>query len=788
MRTLFALICFAVFTPAVLTAQTPEVSAQAFQNPPFQYRPMPSLGAGGSDAQLPSLEDLKILFLDRGFGGVMVSPTAPPPPPAPRPSGARPRITFPPNMRPIGLLNTNPPEASPWLPTAAPGEAGIGSYTLGIRGISGKPPKPPAAGAPGYLSQEYFDRLRQVLDYAKQHGRKIIFYDEVGFPSGIANHTTPEKYHRKILVKTEEHFAGPGQCKLTLPSEGALMAVVAMNKATRQRINLTPLVKDGALAWQAPRGDWRILVFRCVTDKEHGFIDYASATDYLDPEAVQWFINRVYEPHARAVGSFFGNTIIMSFFDDVGIYNNDRTWTAKFNERFRERTGQDAAIYYPALWEDIGIETGPARVAFFNTRAQMLADGFPRLVTDWGAAHGLPVSGHCPGNYDIQPVDMNGDPFKFYHAQPVPMVDVIFGRGFGRDGFKLVSSAADLDDKPIVAAETFNTTGTQPGYGKMMELYVRGINRFVTGAYTLKDIGGPKEFAEWAGRTSLLLQGGRRVADVAILYPIAALEAFYHFDAAGNPTTLPAGTFVPRATDYLAVGEMLMDQVHRDFTFLHPDVLASDKVRVQGKELRLENKTNWQGYRVLIMPGEDVISLRALAKIKAFYDAGGAVIATSLLPSRAAELGSPEETRANNEKVQEIMNAMFGPGGKGIFIPRPDPGLLTEAFAKFGIAPDVAFANHAEPTAGNGFFSYLHKQKDGKDIYFFADSSTDPVATTVEVRGRLRPQLWNPYTGAISKVEGVHVIQKAGQEYTAFPLKLNPVSSIFVVATSDAHP
>jgi alpha-L-rhamnosidase len=783
-RTLFWL---AALAPSLVMAQTRETSPEAFQNPPYEFRPMPSLGAGAPNWQLPPTDDLKILFLDRGFGGLLVSPTAPAAPR--RPSGGRPRPSFPPNMRPIGLLKDNSPEASPWIPTAPPGEAGIGSYILGIAGISGGPPKPPPANAPGYLSQEYFNQLRQVLDYAKRNGRKIIFYDEVGFPSGIANHTTPEKYYRKVLEKSEEQFAGPGEYQQTLPSDGVLMAVVAMNEATRKRIDLTPMVKNGALDWQAPAGRWKILVFRCVaTHAVGGFVDYNISTDYLDPEAVQWFIHLVYEPHALEVGSYFGNTIIMSFFDDVGIYNNDRTWTAKFNERFRERTGRDPAIYYPALWEDIGAETAAARVAFFDTRAEMLADGFPRLVTEWGAAHGLPVSGHCPGNYDIQPVDMNGDPFKFYRAQPVPMVDVIFGRGFGRDGYKLISSEADLDDKPVVAAETFNTTGNSLGYGKMMELYVRGINRFVTGANTTQDIGGPKEFAEWAGRTSLLLQGGRHVADVAILYPIAALEAFYHFDAAGNPTTMPAGTFVPRETDYQAVGEMLMNQAHRDFTFLHPDVLLSKRTRVEGKSLRVENKTDWQSFRALILPGEQVISLPALAKIKEFYDAGGAVIATSLLPSRAAELGTPEEIRVNDLKVQEIMNAMFGPDGRGIFIPRPDAALLARAFEKLGVAPDVAFAGNPQPTAGNGFFSYIHKTKEGKNIYFFANSSSEPVATTAELRGRMKPQMWDPYTGAISQIEGARYVQESGEVYTAFPLKLNAVSATFVVAAGGATP
>ena len=73
-----------------------------------------------------------------------------------------------------------------------------------------------------------------------------------------------------------------------------------------------------------------------------------------------------------------------------------------------------------------------------------------------------------------------------------------------------------------------------------------------------------------------------------------------------------AGTFVPYDADYLAVGEMLLNQVHRDFTFLHPDVLLSEKVKLNGSSLELVNQVNRQSYKVVILPGEEVISLKAM--------------------------------------------------------------------------------------------------------------------------------------------------------------------------------
>jgi hypothetical protein len=785
-----------------LSAQnTGVISPETFRNPPYEYRPTIPFEGAGSDRGFMSgdvREQLKPIYLDRGFGGIVVAPSSAtrftPKPGTPGPS------------RPGGLLLKNPPEASPWIPTA-PNAASAGRVAV----AGGMPPPPSgvrSAPPPAYLSKEYFDRLKQVLAYSKENGRKVVFYDEVGYPSGMANHTAPPELYRKILQKSQDLVKGPSEYRKTMPDDGVLMAVVAMNKGGLKRIDLTSQVKNKTLVWKAPAGEWQVMIFNCVTSQPTGrSVDYNAVTDYLDPDAIQWFLDRVYEPHAREVGEYFGNTINMTFFDDVGIYSDEHTWSFKFNEKFKARIGKDPAIYYPALWEDIGPETEAARVAFFDTRAELMADGFPKVITDWGAKHNLPVSGHCPGNYAIQPVDYSGDPFKYYRAQPIPLADVIYGYPFGREGFKLISDVGDLYDKPIVAAETFGgfaPEGLPAGYRRLMELYIRGITR-LTGAGARSAVtgqaGSPSAFAEWAGRTSMLLQGGRRVSEVAILYPIAALEGFYHFDAADNPLTLRAGMYVPRDTDFLAVGEMLLNNVHRDYTLLHPDILLSDKVKVNGNSLDLENQVNRQSYKVVILPGGRVISLKALEKIKVFYESGGVVIATSLLPSKASELaGSDTGALANDRKVQAIVKTMFGidsgkpmpegvsaikmsaRDGKAVFVRKPDPAGLISIFEKLAVPADVTFVGNPQPQSGAGRFSYVHKNKEGKEIYFFANSTDDAVDTYAEVRGRIKPEAWNPYTGGISAVEDLQYIQKTNQDYTRFPLKLAPVSSSFVVA------
>ncbi|HEY1878945.1 MAG TPA: glycosyl hydrolase [Caulobacteraceae bacterium] len=634
--------------------------------------------------------------------------------------------------------------------------------------------------APAYLGEEYFHRYEAALAFAKARGMTAILYDELGYPSGSAGggRIDPANY-RKLLVRTRLE-AVPGANVFVAPT-GALLAAVAVNGTTKARVDLTGHVSDGALRWDAPAPGWSLQFFTLQTaEPQGGAQDYYAVADYFDPKAVKQFIDVTYEAYVRHVGAYFGNTITLTFFDDVGIYSADRTWGEGLGERFKARTGRKPATYYPALWEDIGPETAAARVAFFAARAEALGEGFPELVTRWCERHGLQASGHTPGQYEIQPTDMNGDPFKFYRAQPVPMIDVIFLYGFGRDGFKLTTSAADAMDKPVVVAEQFTTGGTPTGYRRAMDSLVRGVNSLIT--CTTSTVGGPAGLADYVGRACMLLRGGRRVADIGIVYPITSLQAFYRFDAPENQEG-PLGHYAPKSADYLAVGDRLTGDLHRDFTFIHPDDLASDHLKVGRGRLTLDNPVNRQDYRVMILPGGEVVGLAALNKLEAFWEAGGVVIATTELPSKSAEFGMDIE-------VCSLVQRMFGKsgqvrrnraGGATLFVPNPTSRALKKALARLGPPADVAFSGDPHPRSGNGALAYIHKVKGGREIVFLANSSKSAVETTVSLRGAFALELWDPHTGSAGAASSACVVGTGPHARTEVPVTLRGGRSLFLV-------
>jgi hypothetical protein len=108
-------------------------------------------------------------------------------------------------------------------------------------------------------------------------------------------------------------------------------------------------------------------------------------------------------------------------------------------------------------------------------------------------------------------------------------------------------------------------------------------------------------YNKFVGRCSMLLPGGRQVADIGVLYPVVALQAAYRFDVPGiqQPNW---GKDAPPEADYLRISNRLTGSIRRDFTFLHPEAL-DERCKVVGPVLRLDNPVNHEEYRVIVIPG-----------------------------------------------------------------------------------------------------------------------------------------------------------------------------------------
>ena len=508
-----------------------------------------------------------------------------------------------------------------------------------------------------FMSPEFLRHYKHAVDTASRLGLKMCLYDEFWFPSGSAGGLLKERYPEalsKRLDKVETGVVGPDTVTLDVPA-GHLMAAVAMHAQTKERVDLTAHVRDNRLTWRAPAGSWQVMLFVCVPDGARGLVDY------LDPEAVREFVELTYEKYYQTFPEHFGKTIDSAFYDEPTFHwvEGGRAWTPAFNRHFTEKFGHSPALYYPALWHDIGPETAAARNAMFGLRAELFADGFVKTLADWCRDHHIELTGHVDQEEIVNPVGLCGDLIKTFEHQPIPGLDQVFSYGRGSSMYKVVSSAAVNYGRPLVMTECYGGMNLPlPNlYREAMDQFAKGVNVMVPHAvwYRTNPITFPPELSyrtepyaselprynEYVGRLQRVLQQGRPVVDIAVLYPIHGLQAAYCFGP-GQPYT---GGVIPKWADYMDVGERLSLELRHDFTYLHPETLDT-RCRVVGGSLALEQPQFPQEYRLLILPGMEAISASNLAEVKSFFDQGGKVIATTRLPDHSAEFGKSDEVRA----------------------------------------------------------------------------------------------------------------------------------------------
>jgi hypothetical protein len=801
-----------------------------------------------------------------------------------------------------------------------------GYYGLGIL---------PSEGMnPAFMTPEYLDQYKAAVEMADSLGMKLYLYDEFYFPSGMAGGLLVKQYPEAVSKRLDmDLFETKGSQSFDHPvNSGTFMGAVGMETNSLKRIDLSDKLSNGYLKGELPSGDWKVMIFTLKPDSSSG----RNHVDYLSPEAVQRFIELTYEKYYKAFPDHFGTTIEYAFYDEPTLrwVEGGRTWTEEFNNKFKKHYGFSPVIYYPAMWFDIGPETQYARNLLFGFRADLYSKGFPKTINDWCNAHNIKLTGHVDQEEIVNPVALCGDLMKAFKYQDIPAVDEIFYYGRSSKIYKVISSAANNYDRSVVATECYGATRKmtiENLYKEAMDQFAKGINLMEPHAvwYTEKvDIqpdlsptsikfgSSLPEYNKYIGRLQSMLQGGQHVADIGVLYPIASLQGSYHFGP-GDPGM---GGVIPSEADYLDIGEMLALEIRKDFTFIHPEIL-DEKCRITGNKIQLMNKVDKEEFKTVIIPGSQMIQLTNLQKIKEFYDQGGIVIATSLLPDRSAEQGKDEEVRQiikyifgnnayDNKDLQRItsssnwntggslpsyafdgkMETSWKPsegnlknewiqidlggsktinqvnvkknddkpfsftilyfngnnwieagkcsgegkekkigmpsvplsairivldsgavgkvvipeveildqenhnictpvkpftlttnnkGGKAYFVPAPNSSILKTILDQSGISWDVNFENEYPVSEGN--LTYIHKKLNGKNIYFFANSSEKNVDIPVLLKGKLNLQLWNPHTGNISGCE-CKTETRAGTIFTSIQLKLNPVESVFYVS------
>src|ERR1019366_6825602 len=156
-----------------------------------------------------------------------------------------------------------------------------------------RPPLGTGRETPEFMTPEFLDQYQVAVEHAAKLGLKLCLYDEFWFPSGSAGgllaRRHPEALSKRLDMAARD-VTGPVEVVQEAPA-GTFMGAVAMEAASKQRVNLSSFVRNGRLTWSAPNGRWKVMIYTCVRDGGDGLVDY------LSPEAVGKFIELTYQAY-----------------------------------------------------------------------------------------------------------------------------------------------------------------------------------------------------------------------------------------------------------------------------------------------------------------------------------------------------------------------------------------------------------------------------------------------------------------------------------------------------------
>ena len=586
---------------------------------------------------------------------------------------------------------------------------------------------------PDFAGETWWSDMEIVLDECEKRSMKVWILDDSHFPTGYANGTVPPECRKWMLHEDHIDVIGPNPGAAILLPGGMPWRVLAAKRTGHMEavdgaaIDITASLHDGLLYWDIPEGVWRIF-FLTVDQSTHQDSDYARKLDrYLDPltdAGTQTLIDAVYEPHYQHFGDRFGKTI-MGFFSDepqIGvsasydaIYGKKQFLPAVWGDHVRtalaERLGADTDLLLPGLWYDIGSRTAEVRHAYMDVVTRLYKEHFCDKLGDWCRAHGVEYIGHVieDNNCHTRIGHGTGHYFRALWGQDMAGMDIVLhqvvpglrtschtwtprGQEADDDFFyyvlgQMTASLAQIDPKKKGRAmvENFGAYGWGSGLRQMKWLadftLVRGINRYVPHAYTLKEFPDPDcpphfhagghdpqyrhfhRLMAYVNRISNLIDGGMHCAEAAVLY---------HAEAEWTGKCM----LVQQPMRVLCENQI-------GCSILPADVLLDGTAQVEDGLLTL----NGHHYRVLVIPQTEYVTPELAQWICRASADGLTVCFTDEMPSHCTKGDLPSELAESADCIplEALADYARGAGCGDITLTPACPEVRTYHYAHNGL-------------------------------------------------------------------------------------------------------
>ncbi len=674
-----------------------------------------------------------------------------------------------------------------------------------------------------YISEDWFDRVKFTIEKAQEIGLQVWVYDEYNWPSGTAGQSIMRDKPRltnRYLELVEDNI--PGQyftfmegtdsryhdLEQSEPVYACAILQKDLDAGNPAFIDLMPSLSfDKVISWEAPPGPWKLFFF---IERQASW--YA---DVLNEETTREFLARTHERYKAAVGSqHFGEKVRGFYTDEPAMHyfeifknNNTLPWSAQMFKIFRQRKGYDLKPLLPMLYYNVGTRTEQVRYDYFSALSDQYEDAYYRQISNWCHANDTNFTGHllCEESIRLH-ARTGGNLFHMLRHLDMTGVDHLYPRVGTREmpsehvALKIASSAAHQNGSTRLLCESMGGLYWDCTMERMKWVadweYVLGVNVLNPHGFHYSIEGSRKrdwppsqfyhhtwwpeyaDFNTYMSRLGYTLSGGRHVAKLAVLYPINTVWATYTPQA---PT--PVGALIEAEFPYLA--DRLL-RIHTDYDYLDEDVLAGCELR--GAKLCIREEE----YEALVLPAMTHIKASTLDVLERFVAAGGKVLADTLLPMQCVEGDAPDfearvealfgarpgAVREAYERGEDVPFALRqinrGAGlclfaqGRG-FAAEGDLETLRDAVLRM-VEPEIAIDSEE--------IFYLHRVKDGEELFFLVNPTDGAVDAQITLCGRFAPESWDLENGGITPLH----LYTVDEKQTTFAMHFEPYGSALISA------
>ncbi|MFP4366131.1 MAG: hypothetical protein ACLFQA_03455 [Bacteroidales bacterium] len=495
----------------------------------------------------------------------------------------------------------------------------------------------PRIGLPedtGWLSPAMIRAKQVAIKEAAKRDMCVILYDEGMYPSGSSA--------GQVVARNPEH-AARGLAKIDLdPGEEPRLAedmklVTVIERPGGDRVAIVEKPSGGVI-----RG---LHYINEGTEKVRE--ELPPAADILNPDAVESFIDLVYERFAEEFGEYFGTTIIGIFTDEPEPMGRSHQrgmmeGSADLLKQVNSILGYDFKPYLNNLWYDDHPDSEKYRNDYFRAINICLEENYYKPLSEFCEKHGIALMGHPASSMDIGTLryfQIPGQDLVWRYVEPGPKAL----EGGHSTMAKCASSAMIHLERDRNSNELYGAYGHDLTWEEVVWLadwcFVRGQNFLFPHAfyYSVRGIRvderppdvGPnspwwdddyKSYADACRRLSWLNTDSKHVCETAIL---------------GNSTYLP----------YRAAKACFQNQ--RDFNYLETRHLWED-AEVANNGVRLAG----MHYKAVILDSLIYLQDEAIPALREIERSGRLIVWSS--SPHAEEFGNARQVSSSGELIAAI--------------------------------------------------------------------------------------------------------------------------------------